>query len=165
MTRTFQPIRTASLAAFLMAFWLLLSGHYTAWLIGAGLVLSVAIAVGVTAAGAADEEGYPLAWLGRAVRYWPWLLLEIGKSAVGVARVVIDPRLPIAPRFLAVPATQKTGAGIAVYANSITLTPGTIAVELHRRPGEMLVHALTAETAEGVQSGEMDRRVTAAEAA
>jgi multicomponent Na+:H+ antiporter subunit E len=59
--------------------------------------------------------------------------------------------------------SQKTAVGIATYANSITLTPGTITVELKRRDGEFLVHALTEASAEGLESGEMDRRVTTME--
>jgi multicomponent Na+:H+ antiporter subunit E len=53
--------------------------------------------------------------------------------------------------------------GVATYANSITLTPGTISVDV--REGEILVHALTKEGAAGLLSGEMDRRVTRFEGA
>ena len=61
-------------------------------------------------------------------------------------------------RMIRVPATQKTEIGQVIYANSITLTPGTITLDV--RNNEMLVHALTSDTAAGLQTGDMDRRVT-----
>ena len=54
--------------------------------------------------------------------------------------------------------SQKTSVGVVTYANSITLTPGTISVDV--RHDEILVHALTQAGAEGLIEGEMDRRVT-----
>jgi len=165
MRRIARPIRIVSLAASLFAFWLLLSGHYTAWFIGAGILAAIAVAAASWRADAVDREGYPSEWIVPAIRYWPWLIGQIAISAFGVARIIVNPKLPVAPRFLTVPASQKTAVGIATYANSITLTPGTIAVEVHRRPGEILVHALTEETAAGVLTGAMDRLVTEVEAA
>src|SRR5689334_22875355 len=119
-------MRIVSLAVLLFVFWLLLSGHYTPWLVGAGALASLAVAAIAVRAGYVDEEGHPLEWLLRALRYWPWLVVEIAKSAWSVSRVILDPRLPVAPRFLTVKTSQKTAVGLAVYANSITLTPGTI---------------------------------------
>ena len=69
--------------------------------------------------------------------------------------------LDISPRIIRVRASQQTELAQVIYANSITLTPGTVSVDL--RDGEVLVHALHAEAAEGVESGEMDRRCTALE--
>ena len=71
--------------------------------------------------------------------------------------------MPISPQLLRVKTTQKTGVGVATYANSITLTPGTITVEVNRRDSELLVHALTKAGADGLAAGEMDRRVTVME--
>jgi multicomponent Na+:H+ antiporter subunit E len=61
-----------------------------------------------------------------------------------------------------VPATQRTDVGKVIYANSITLTPGTVSVEIEN--DRILVHAITREAAEGLESGDMDRRVDAIEA-
>lgn len=113
--------------------------------------------------GYADEEGHPVDYIAGGLVYWPWLIVEIAKSALGVARVIVDPKLPISPRLIRAKASQRTAVGIATYANSITLTPGTITVEISRRDSEFLVHALTAEGAAGVLDGAMDRRVTAFE--
>jgi multicomponent Na+:H+ antiporter subunit E len=54
---------------------------------------------------------------------------------------------------------------MVTYANSITLTPGTITVEVNRLDRELLVHALTRAAADGLAAGDMDRRVTAMEQA
>ena len=113
--------------------------------------------------GYADEEGHPVDYLLHGLAYWPWLAWEIAKSSFTVARIIVDPKLPISPRLIRVKASQRTAVGVATYANSITLTPGTITVEANRRTQEFVVHALTAETAAGLKDGEMDRRVTAFE--
>jgi multicomponent Na+:H+ antiporter subunit E len=155
--------RIFSLAATLFLFWLALSGHYTPFLIGAGLLVAAAVTALGLRVGYADGEGHPVEYVLTGLRYWPWLIVEIGKSALDVARIIVDPRLPISPRLIRAKASQRTAVGIAAYANSITLTPGTITVEVNRRDSEFLVHALTAEGAAGVLDGAMDRRVTAFE--
>lgn len=113
--------------------------------------------------GYADEEGHPVDYLLQGLRYWPWLVWEIAKSSFTVARIIVDPKLPISPRLVRIKTSQRTAVGIATYANSITLTPGTITVEASRRNREFIVHALTERTAAGLDDGEMDRRVTAFE--
>jgi multicomponent Na+:H+ antiporter subunit E len=105
-----------------------------------------------------DHEGHPIHLGWRVLAYWPWLFREIIKSAWDVSRIIVDPRLPISPTMIRVPTSQKTAVGVVTYANSITLTPGTISMEV--KHGEILVHALTRAAAEGLQEGEMDRRVT-----
>ena len=147
----------------LFLFWLLLSGHYTPFLIVSGFIAALAVALLGLKVGYADDEGHPIDFLLHGLMYWPWLVLEIAKSALQVARIIIDRRLPISPRFIRAKASQRTAVGVATYANSITLTPGTITVEVNRREREFLVHALTEESAKGVLEGEMDRRVCAFE--
>ncbi|MDP6037346.1 MAG: Na+/H+ antiporter subunit E, partial [Candidatus Latescibacteria bacterium] len=74
---------------------------------------------------------------------------------------VLSPGLPISPRVVRVVATQKTDLCRVIYANSITLTPGTVSLVLDGE--EIVVHALTKEAADDVESGDMDRRVTGLE--
>ena len=96
-------------------------------------------------------------WL-RQVLYIPWLVKEIVLSNLHVARVVLTPGLPIRPRLLRLQCTQQSDVAKVIYANSITLTPGTITLDI--RGSSLLVHALTKDTADGLLTGEMDRRVT-----
>jgi multicomponent Na+:H+ antiporter subunit E len=98
----------------------------------------------------------------RPLLYLPWLAVEIVKANIDVARIILSPTLPISPRLIRVPATQDTAVGQVVYANSITLTPGTISLDV--RNNQILIHALTKEAADGVLSGDMGRRVAALEA-
>lgn len=156
-------MRTLSLAILLMLFWLALSGHFTPFLIGAGL-LSVALSTWVAhRMGVVDSEGHPIQLFARAVTYFPWLLREIAKSAWSVTRIILDPRLPISPTMTRVKASQRTAAGIATYANSITLTPGTVTIAV--KGDELTVHALVREGAIDLEQGAMDARVTAFEGA
>ena len=153
-------VRTLSLAATLFLFWLALSGHYSTFLIAAGAIAALVVALLGIRAGYGDEEGHPVDYLVHGLAYWPWLIVEIAKSAWAVARIIVDPKLPISPRLIRTKATQRTAVGIATYANSITLTPGTITVEVSRREQAFLVHALTRDSAAGVEEGSMDRRVS-----
>jgi multicomponent Na+:H+ antiporter subunit E len=143
----------------LFAFWLLLSGHYTVWLISAGAVTAFVVAALVRIAGLVDEESLPVERLFGGLLYWPWLVKEIAKSTLSVTRIILTPRLPITPRLVRAPCGPKTAVGVATYANSITLTPGTITVEVDRRRGEVVVHALTDNNASDLLTGDMDRRV------
>jgi multicomponent Na+:H+ antiporter subunit E len=111
---------------------------------------------------AEDTEGVPMSFWVRHISYLPWLVKEIVLSNLHVARVILSPSMPIRPRVLRVHCTQASDMAKVVYANSITLTPGTITLDL--RGDSLLVHALTADTAEGLLSGEMDQRVTKMEA-
>ncbi len=151
-------MRIISLAGFLFAFWLALSGHYTPMLVAAGAAGAV---IGVLAAlrmRAADAEGHPIELFVGAVTYFPWLIREIAKSAWAVTKVVLHPRLPISPTMTVVTASQRTAAGVATYANSITLTPGTITVGVSGK--DLTVHALVREGALDLEEGGMDRRVS-----
>ena len=116
-------MRIVSLAVGLFVFWLLLSGHFDSFLIVAGAAAAVLIALAGWGFGYADEEGVPLEFTFGAALYWPWLVKEIIKSALDVARIILDPALPIAPRLLRVRPSQKSAVGTVAYANSITLTP------------------------------------------
>ncbi|MBI3982962.1 MAG: Na+/H+ antiporter subunit E [Gemmatimonadetes bacterium] len=137
--------------------WLLWSGHLEALLLSLG-ALSCIVAVALAARmRILDDEGVPFALAGRAARYLPWLLLQIVKANIDVARRILNPRLPVAPRLIRVHARQQSAVGRALFANSITLTPGTVSVDVD---GEtIVVHALTAEAGNDVLAGEMNRRV------
>jgi multicomponent Na+:H+ antiporter subunit E len=137
---------------------MLLSGHTESHLLALG-GLSVVLSVWVVKAlGILDRESIPVHLVGRAVVYWPWLLWEIVKANWDVAKIILDPKLTITPTMMRVKASQKTDLGKAIYANSITLTPGTLSVGLEG--DEITIHALTRAGADGVVEGTMDRKVT-----
>lgn len=148
---------SASLLAALYVFWLLMSGYFTPFLLatGAGSVLFVAW-LGHRME-LVDREGHPFHLTWAAVTYWPWLAKEIMKSALEVSRIILDPRLPVSPTVVRFKPRQKSAVGLVTHANSITLTPGTLSVEVG--PDSFTVHALTAEGAAATAASEMDRRV------
>jgi len=151
--------RLISLWISLMAFWLLLSGQYSAFLIAAGAGCSAFVVWLAHRMNVIDHEGHPIQLGLRAITsYWPWLVKEIVKSAWDVSLVILRPSLPVQPSFVRFRPSQQTDIGLVVHANSITLTPGTICIEA--TADEFLVHALTASGAAGVGSGSaMDERI------
>jgi len=156
-----RVIHSVGLWLVVFALWLLLSGHYVPLLLTFG-VLSAALIVWIAARlDVIDHESIPLQIKLGYVGYLAWLGKEIAKANIDVAKLVLNPALPISPMMLRVPATQRTDVGKVIYANSITLTPGTVSVEVE--DNEILVHAITREAAEGLASGDMDRRVDAIE--
>ena len=107
---------------------------------------------------AIDQETHPIHLAGKALSYFPWLLLEIVKANIDVAKAIINPNMPIDAKILRVDGSQQTDIGLVTYANSITLTPGTITI--WDEGTRLDVHALTSTAGDGLLSGEMDRRVT-----
>jgi multicomponent Na+:H+ antiporter subunit E len=155
-------VRLVSTFLVLFAFWLLLSGFFTAFLMLAGIGSTLAVVLFARRMDVVDHEGHPIHLAPQAlISYWPWLTKEIIKSACTVASIIVRPSLPISPTMIRVRATQKTDVGRTTFANSITLTPGTLSVEVGE--DEFLVHALTREGANDLAAGNMDRRVTAFE--
>jgi len=146
------------LCLFLFGLWLVLSGHYTALFVGFGIVSSVFVVAIALRMDIVDRETHPVHLHPNFFLYFVWLAWEITKANIDVARRILDPRLPISPNMLTVKSTQKSDLGHASFANSITLTPGTVTVSVE---GDVIqVHALTREAAEALAEGEMDRRVT-----
>lgn len=145
----------------LYCLWLLLSGYYLTLLLSLGALsalLATTIAVRMEIV---DHETYPVRLTWGVFSYWGWLVWQIAKSNIDVARVILSPSLPITPNVVRVKASQRTNLGLVTYANSITLTPGTVSMYLDGNTIE--VHALTESGARELQDGEMDRRVSAIE--
>lgn len=154
-------LHLTSLAIVLYAFWLLLSGYFEPFLLAAGAGSALAVVLLSRRMHIVDREGHPIQMIASIFLYWPWLIKEIAKSAWGVSLIILDPRLPISPTLVRFKPSQKSQAGLATHANSITLTPATITVEATQ--DEFLVHGLTRESAAGVIDSEMDRRVSRVE--
>ena len=148
--------KSTFLFIFYFVIWLLLSGHYDPLLLSLGF-LSCVICLYVTwKANFIDIEGVPLHMMFRLPIYTIWLFREIIKANIDTAKIIIlnNPN----PQNFRVKSSQKTEAGKVMYANSITLTPGTVTTQLEKDVLE--VHALSSDMAEDVKSGEMDKMVT-----
>ena len=150
-------VRTISLFGLLFGVWLLLSGFFTPFFLGLAVICCALVVIIVTRMDRVD--GDPLSWSlkRRAVAYFPWLAWQILRANIVVMRLVWQRDMAIDPQLEWVPAGQKSELGTAIYANSITLTPGTISTSVE--PGRILVHALTREGIAELRAGAMDAAV------
>ena len=146
----------------LFLFWLLLSGMFVPFLLAAGLGSAIAVVLFTRRLDiiAGEPEPTYLNWF-KFVAYGPWLIKEIMVAAWDVSKRILHPRLPISPTLVEFAPSQTTDTGLVIHANSITLTPGTISVEVE--PGRFLVHALSREGGASLAGSEMDRRCAALE--
>ena len=153
-------VQTISLTVFLAVTWLLLSGIYDVALLYVLGAVSVAIVVMITRRmDVVDHESFPVHLGPRLLLYWAWLIVEVLKSNYDVARRVLAPTPDISPTLVRLPTRLGTDLGRVVYANSITLTPGTVSIVVE--PDAVIVHALTRDGAAALEEGDMERRVRA----
>ena len=146
----------------LFGLWLLLSGFYdSALLLGFGVASSLTCVYIAARMEVVDHESMPLQFRLGIFGYIFWLTREIGKANWAVTKVILSPRLSIQQRMIHVSATQSTDVGKVTFANSITLTPGTITVETDQ--DGFLVHALTDDAADHAALADMGARVSAVE--
>ncbi|MCU0305109.1 MAG: Na+/H+ antiporter subunit E [Thermoanaerobaculales bacterium] len=150
---------SVALFTLLMAVWLLNSGHYTPLIIGFGVASCLFVVWLARRMEIVDDEALPIHLLARLPRYLPWLALEVVKSNLDVARRILTPGRPdVSPRLFDAPTTQHTDLGRVLYANSITLTPGTVSIRVHG--AAITVHAIAEDVADSLLEGGMDRRVS-----
>lgn len=134
----------------LFGFWLVLSGMFDPLHLVSGVCCTGAVAwlsrdLQMLALPRSERREMHLAqapWL-RLLRYSGWLLKEIALANWQVMRIVLDPKLPIDPGLVRFRTALETDLGVTLFANSITLTPGTITVEVAEH--EFVVHALVAD--------------------
>jgi multicomponent Na+:H+ antiporter subunit E len=149
---------TISLFLTLAAFWLLNSGHYTLLILSLGLI-SIALVLYIAhRMDVVDHESQPLHLTLRIPAYHLWLVKEGILSNISVVKHIWLGNESISPTLATIKASQKTDLGKVIYASSITLTPGTVAVDL--AGDQIMVHALLREDIEALEAGEMDRRVS-----
>jgi multicomponent Na+:H+ antiporter subunit E len=153
-------MRAFALGCILLPVWFVWSGHTEVLLLSLGLVSCLLVLWLTRRMGIIDAESVPIERIPRLLLYLPWLVWQVVKSNLDVARRILDPRLPIRPLVLRVRAGQRDDLGRVIYANSITLTPGTVSIRVE--DDEIEVHALTREAADGLLDDEMNRRVTRA---
>lgn len=138
--------------------WLLWSGLYLPLMLALGLASCLLVVWLVRRFNTLDHESVPLHLGLGVVTYWGWLVKEIVLSAWQVTKIILSPRLPISPTTLEVQSKSPSEVGRVLFANSITLTPGTLATDVDDN-GIIRVHALTQEGAQGVLTGDMNDRV------
>lgn len=152
-----RPATALKLLPLLAAFWLAISGHYT-WLLLILGALSVVLVVWVIwRMQVVDHESLPLRLVPRLPRYLLWLSGQIIMSALTVLRLVWSPRSRVRPAVGTVPAADLPDLSKVIYANSITLTPGTLSVTF--RDDDIEVHTIQREGIADLRDGAMRARV------
>ncbi len=155
-------LRASVLFAVLLAFWLILSGQYNPLFIGMGVVSAAACAwfgallVEPTVGDAGRHPRVHLFWL---VIYVGWLLSRMVVGAMQVAWIVLNPKHPPRPGILRFRTELASPAARTMLANSITLVPGTITLEID--DGVLTVHSFTPKAVDDLASARMQNRIAA----
>ncbi len=137
--------------------WLLWSGIYKPMILGLG-VFSIAVTtyLAVRMNFFAHTGGLQFMAL-RLPLYWAWLLKEIVKSSIEVARIVLSPSLPISPKIVSITSKNSEELPQVILGNSITLSPGTITIDIDG--SDILVHCISDATAADLKEGEYLKKV------
>jgi multicomponent Na+:H+ antiporter subunit E len=146
-----------SLSLTLGAFWLLNSGYNTPLILSLGVVSVAFVIYLARRMDVVDHESQPVQLTTSLPGYYVWLVKEIILANFSVVKHVWLGNHTISPTLATLKASQITDMGRVIYATSITLTPGTVAVDL--AGDQIVVHALLRENIEALAAGEMDRRV------
>ena len=143
----------------LFAFWIVLSGRFDALHLVLGLISCAFVTLfSGDLIPELQARGLGRAWL-RFACYVPWLLGQILLANLRVLRIVFHPRMVdlIAPHSVRFRSPLESRLSLVTFANSITLTPGTITVSV-KRDGEFKVHAIDKMSADAFP-GEMETRI------
>ena len=158
-THQATDMKSYSFVVLLFLFWIFLSGHLEPLLLGLG-VASVALTVFLShRMNVIDHESYPLHLSSRLPGFFVYIFREIVKANIDVVtRILSWRKTPISPQMIEIPQSQKTDLGAVIYANSITLTPGTVTISLSK--DSLTVHALSKEAAEELATGAMSKEIS-----
>lgn len=138
----------------LFAFWLLLSTSFNVAHVIVGALVAVLV---MWLRPARPEPTRKVSWIA-AVAYLPWLLGKVMKSALHVSMLILKPSLPISPKMIQHKTKLKSDGELVLLGNSITLTPGTITVEV--MPGELTVHAIDEASLADLSAGVFDDKIS-----
>ncbi len=149
---------TSLYGVILFVLWLLLSGHYDPLLMGLG-VASVALTIYLAhRMDIFDHESFPFQLATRLPVFLLFIMWEIVKSNVDVLKRILSfDDKAVNPSLEEFPLPQTTDLGRVIYANAITLTPGTVSVELTK--DTVIVHALAKDFADDLLTGEMAKAI------
>jgi multicomponent Na+:H+ antiporter subunit E len=141
------------------AFYLLVAGSLSRFDLftgGIASLLATGVFAGITVEGR-PNYGQMAMRVGRLLVYFPYLLWEIAKANLTVAYIILHPRLPIDPKMQRFEAAVWGDYAVTTLANSITLTPGTLTVDVKR--DSLYIHTLTETAREDLAGGALERAV------
>jgi multicomponent Na+:H+ antiporter subunit E len=142
-----------SLGIVLFGLWIGLSGHMEPLLLSLGLASTMLALYLAHRMDVVDNESHPFHLTLRLLRFTAFLIRKIIVANWDVVKRIVTPGKAISPQMVKLPILQRTDLGRVIYANSITLTPGTVSVRLNQ--DSITVHALAKSTADVLRSGEL----------
>lgn len=156
------PLRDMAKFLMLFGFWIILSERFQFRYLAIGALTALAIIIlnrnlGLRHSRYRDPGNSRVAWFSFVLGYIPWLVWQVILANIDVAKIVIKRDMQLRPAVLELPLKLKRGVAQVVYANSITLTPGTVTVDI--QDDTVIVHALAADAGEGLISHEVHNRI------
>jgi len=132
----------------------MLSAHFDPYHLGLGLVLSFLVAW----INSGHSPFVPRFYIwGKILLYLPWLFTRIVQSSLHLTKLILHPKLPIAPRLIRYQTTLQEPPAIVLLGNSVTLTPGTITAEVDGQT--LLVHAMDEVSEEDLTTGRLEAKI------
>ena len=155
-------MRNFFILTFLVILWLLMSGLYKTLILafGLGSVLLVMFFMKRMS----EKDGYEVEInlkITETLKYLFWLIVEVAKCNVAVVKLLLARKVRIAQEFVEIPVSTKSDLAQVIFANSITLTPGTVTVETE--DNNLLVHVLNLDNNTESELGNMGQRVSSLE--
>ena len=138
---------------FFFIVWLVLSENFDRFHMGLGLISAFSVAWLNTDRAPTRSPIPPLS----IIWYVPWLIVQVVKSGVHLSKIILDPALPIEPKLFRYRTELRESAGIVLLANSITLTPGTITLEVNEQ--ELVIHAIDKHAAKDIINQQFEKRI------
>jgi multicomponent Na+:H+ antiporter subunit E len=144
-------------ALFIAAVWLLLSGHYTALIMSLGGLSVLIVTWFIWRMDRVDGELGVLPTRPRLFYYLLWLMWQVVLSNIDLVRRIWDPTLPIRPTWQRLDIKVTSSLAKTLYANSITLTPGTLTTDVE--DDHFMVHSVLPDGIDELRKGEMEKQI------
>ncbi len=138
----------------LVVFWYTMSGMNEPLILGLGAVSVIVTMILSWRLKVVDADSSPYGRIIAFLVYWVWLFIEILKANWRVIQACVKADLDINPALVKVKTVCRSDLAKTTFANSITLTPGTVTLAVEG--DKLLVHALYEEDAEPGAFDEMD---------
>jgi multicomponent Na+:H+ antiporter subunit E len=141
----------------LMLLWVSLSGYFNPLQLGLGVVSAIAVTWLTMHLGIPTLDRSRLKMMMRLPRYHLWLTREVLISNLLVAKIILSPNMLLKRTIVYSKPRQNSDLSVTTYANSITLAPGTVTVDINEKG--LVVHALNQRIADDLMSDQMNIQV------
>jgi len=139
-------------------FWIFLSGEFSFILLLSGIISSLLVSyISHDLLIGNGDMKLGLIRTIRFIKFLPWLLWQIVLANIDLAIRTLHPKMPINPMLINFKNNLKTDLGMVILANSITLTPGTVTIDVNEN--DFFIHVISEKAAQSLISGEMQARV------